>query len=68
MLRLMIFVDGSNLYHESDRFSNGLGIDFEKFWTEVSEGFDLIRTFYCASSPANPTTDQPSSRNWGTSG
>jgi uncharacterized LabA/DUF88 family protein len=58
MLRLMIFIDGSNLYHESDRFSKGLRIDFEKFRTELTGDFDLIRTFYYASVPANPTADQ----------
>lgn len=58
MLRQMIFIDGSNLYHESDRFSKGLRIDFSKFREELSSGHDLIRTFYYASVPANPTTDQ----------
>jgi len=58
MLRLMVFIDGSNLYHESDRFSKGLRIDFSKFREELSGGFDLIRTFYYASMPANPTADQ----------
>jgi len=58
MLRQMIFIDGSNLYHESDRFSKGLRIDFSKFREELSGGYDLIRTFYYASVPANPTTDQ----------
>ena len=58
MLRQMIFIDGSNLYHESDRFSKGLRIDFNKFREELSGNHDLIRTFYYASVPANPTTDQ----------
>ena len=43
MLRQMIFIDGSNLYHESDRFSKGLRIDFSKFREELSSGHDLIR-------------------------
>lgn len=58
MLKLMVFIDGSNLYHESDRFSRGIRIDFEKFREVLSEGFDLIRMFYYASIPQTATPDQ----------
>ena len=58
MLRLMIFIDGSNLYHEADRFSPGMRIDFDKLRQELSAGFDLIRTFYFASAPPDPSADQ----------
>lgn len=58
MLKLMVFIDGSNLYHESDRFSRGIRIDFEKFREVTSRGYDLIRSFYYASIPATPTPDQ----------
>ena len=30
MHKLMIFIDGSNLYHETDRFQKGMRVDFEK--------------------------------------
>lgn len=58
MLRQMIFIDGSNLYHEADRFSRGLRIDFQNLRQELSRDFDLIRTFYYASAPPNAAADQ----------
>lgn len=58
MLRQMIFIDGSNLYHEADRIARGLRIDFQKLRQELSGDFDLIRTFYYASAPPNATADQ----------
>lgn len=58
MLRLMIFIDGSNLYHESDRFSKGLRIDFGKLRDELTDGRDLIRTYYFASAPPEPSAEQ----------
>ncbi len=58
MHRLMIFIDGSNLYHETDRYQKGLRIDFEKLREGLSAGFDLVRTFYYASRPANATSEQ----------
>jgi len=56
--KLMIFIDGSNLYHETDRFQKGLRIDFEKLRDILADGFDLVRTFYYASRPPNPTSEQ----------
>lgn len=58
MHKLMIFIDGSNLYHETDRFQKGMRIDFEKLREILAEGYDLVRTFYYASRPANPTSEQ----------
>ena len=58
MHRLMIFIDGSNLYHETDRYQKGLRIDFEKLRNVMSDGYDLVRTFYYASRPGNPTAEQ----------
>ncbi|HUU46488.1 MAG TPA: NYN domain-containing protein [Acidobacteriota bacterium] len=58
MLRMMIFIDGSNLYHESDRFTRGMRVDFQRLRDELSSGFDLVRTFYYASAPPNATAEQ----------
>ncbi len=58
MHRLMIFIDGSNLYHETDRYRRGMRIDFEKLRDILSDGFDLVRTFYYASRPGAPTSEQ----------
>jgi uncharacterized LabA/DUF88 family protein len=58
MLRLMIFIDGSNLYHETDRFARGMRIDFDKLREELTGDFDLVRTFYFASAPPNASADQ----------
>ena len=58
MHKLMIFIDGSNLYHETDRFRRGTRIDFEKLRQALAQGYDLVRTFYYASRPANPTSEQ----------
>ncbi len=56
--KLMIFIDGSNLYHETDRYHKGTRIDFEKLRESLSSGFDLVRTFYYASRPAVATSEQ----------
>lgn len=58
MHKLMIFIDGSNLYHETDRFQRGMRVDFEKLRGFLSKDFDLIRTFYYASRPAMATSEQ----------
>jgi uncharacterized LabA/DUF88 family protein len=58
MLQMMIFIDGSNLYHESERFARGMRIDFQRLREELSEGYDLVRTYYYASAPTNATADQ----------
>lgn len=58
MHKLMIFIDGSNLYHETDRFQKGMRIDFEKLRDALASGYDLVRTFYYASRPASPTSEQ----------
>ena len=58
MHKLMIFIDGSNLYHETDRFQRGMRIDFEKLRDALSTGYDLVRTFYYASRPANIGAEQ----------
>ncbi len=58
MLRQMIFIDGSNLYHEADRYARGLRIDFQNLRQELTGDFDLIRTFYYASAPPNAAPDQ----------
>ena len=58
MHKLMIFIDGSNLYHETDRYQRGMRIDFEKLRDALSTGYDLVRTFYYASRPANPAAEQ----------
>lgn len=58
MLRMMIFVDGSNLYHESDRYARGVRVDFQRLRDKLADGYDLIRSFYYSSAPSNATQDQ----------
>ncbi len=49
MHRLMIFIDGSNLYHETDRYQKGLRIDFEKLrdaYDKFSRDFDILHGYW----------------------
>ncbi len=44
--RLMIFIDGSNMYHSLKHFFNRTDIDFGKFCQKLLERRRLIRIYY----------------------
>jgi len=48
-LRVMVFIDGSNLLHSSQRFKQGFKIDYVKLVQELVGGRNMIRSyFYCS--------------------
>ncbi len=55
--RVMIFIDGSNLYHVLKQNTDKLDLDYKKFSQKLSGNRDLIRTYYYnirQESPDNP--------------
>lgn len=46
MERVMIFIDGMNLYHGLKDHDIGTNINFHKFSSKLAEGRKLIRTYY----------------------
>lgn len=56
--RVMIFVDGSNIWHSMERFQAGYKVDYFKLVSELKEDRDLIRTYYYASSKVPPVQSQ----------
>ena len=60
--KLMIFIDGSNLFHSSRRYSKKIGKDFRvdivKLIDKFSQGYNLIRTYFFCSTPIPPLKDQ----------
>ena len=49
--RLMIFIDGSNLFHCLKSYDPNYRPDFEKLIKHLSEGYNLLRTFYYNAKP-----------------
>lgn len=56
--RLMIFIDGSNLYHASKRASSDFMVDYVKLIEKLKDGRDLIRTYFYGSSQTPPIQKQ----------
>ena len=56
--RLMIFVDGSNLFYSQERYRKGYRIDLLKFIEYLSKDRDKIRTYYFASTKVPPVKQQ----------
>ena len=44
--RVMIFIDGSNLYHVLSQNCGRYDLVFEKFSTKLGDGRDVVRTYY----------------------
>ncbi len=42
----MMFVDGQNLFHGAKQFDENLDIDFVSLADELTDGRDLIRSYY----------------------
>ncbi|MCD6493010.1 MAG: NYN domain-containing protein [Archaeoglobaceae archaeon] len=47
--RVMIFIDGSNLFHACKNFRNGFKVDYEKLRNVLAAGRKLIRAYYYGS-------------------
>lgn len=47
--RIMIFIDGSNLFHACKSFRSGFKIDYKKFRDVLVAGRKLIRAYYYGS-------------------
>jgi uncharacterized protein (TIGR00288 family) len=56
--RLMVFIDGSNLYHAAGEHQPGFKVDYQKLAHELSNGYDLIRTYCYASTQVPPIEQQ----------
>ena len=56
--KLMIFIDGSNLFKTFDNFRQGYRIDYLKLVEHLANGYDLIRTYYYASTAVPPIETQ----------
>ena len=46
MKRLAIFIDGGNLYHSLVDLLGDAKLDYGKFVTKLSEGYELYRSYY----------------------
>lgn len=46
MKRVVIFIDGSNLYHSLINLLGHAKLDFGKFIEKLSSGYELFRTYY----------------------
>jgi uncharacterized LabA/DUF88 family protein len=44
--RVMVFIDGSNLYHSLRSTYNRAELDYQKFSEKLAEGRRLVRTYY----------------------
>ncbi len=44
--RVMVFIDGSNLYHSLRSVYNRTDLDYQKFGEKLAEGRRLVRTYY----------------------
>ena len=44
--RVMVFIDGSNLYYSMRERFDGKELDFERFSNRLSEGGELIRAYF----------------------
>ncbi len=63
MRRVMIFIDGSNVFHSMHEYGVKIGrpdyrIDYQKLVTILKGSNDLIRTYYFASSKEPPIQEQ----------
>jgi uncharacterized LabA/DUF88 family protein len=56
MAKVMIFVDGSNLYHGLKSTMGKASVDFERFMKKLTGGRDLVRAYYY-SVPVNQYDD-----------
>ncbi len=56
--RLMIFIDGSNLFYGMDTFKKGFRLDILKLIDSLTQGRDRIRTYYYASQKVPPIDKQ----------
>ena len=63
MRRVMIFIDGSNIFHSMLRYAkhiddDNFGIDYERHVNLLRDENDLIRTYYFASTKIPPVMEQ----------
>ena len=56
--RLMIFIDGSNVFRSMQRFRNNYRLDYKKLVEKLTEDRNLIRVYYFASSAVPPIKSQ----------
>lgn len=56
--KLMIFIDGSNLFWAMDEYKKGYRLDMAKLIEELTAGRDRIRTYYYASQKEPPIDKQ----------
>jgi len=60
--KLMIFIDGSNLFHSQRRYSESIKKDFRvdivKLKEKFSQDYNFVRAYYFCSTPIPPIKDQ----------
>jgi len=56
--RLTIFIDGSNLFWGMEIFRKGFRVDLFKLIEELTQGRDILRTYYYASQRVPPVPKQ----------
>ena len=57
-LRVMVFIDGSNLFRASERHRKGLRLDIAKLRDKLANGRALMRTYYYCSIGNPPRSEQ----------